>query len=92
MDPLSTIGLAAAVLQFIQFVGKTCYMIYSFHQDKYGDGPACAGAAAASSRLPPTMSMSNGCLRMHVSSARQMSRAKRRLNPGELRRRRSRPL
>jgi hypothetical protein len=37
MDPLSTIGLAAAVLQFIQFVGKTCHMVYSFHQDKYGD-------------------------------------------------------
>jgi len=37
MDALSTIGLAAAVMQFFQFAAKACRIAYHFHQDQYGD-------------------------------------------------------
>jgi hypothetical protein len=38
MDPLSAIGSAAVVLQFIQYAGKACHFVNTLCEDNYDEG------------------------------------------------------
>jgi hypothetical protein len=37
MDPLSAIGSAAAVLQFVRYAGKTCHFVKTLSENNHDD-------------------------------------------------------
>lgn len=37
MEPLSTLGLGAAMLEFIQYTDEQCRIFNSFYEEKYND-------------------------------------------------------